>query len=231
MLGSDARRAVIGISLVVIGIVVVYGLNRPRSETVEKPVAKTNPIASTPGRARPSKPAPAFNFDERELAVSAESTLEAPHFDLAKLDYERLRKRTPDSLYWLLAAPTDDPAVLRARQAEREKRNRQYGRVVSSTAKAGEIEDYYAFRRRLSEDYIEVVQSILNDHGDELSERDVGLFELTIALHAARLSELPQRMNDALRRKSEYDQVKQAWQAQRHADSEQHSSDTNRSLE
>lgn len=231
MFGPAAMRGVIGIALLVIGIVVVYAVNRPRPKTVEKPVATTDANATKPERAGASRSAPAFDSDQPKLAVSAEATFEAPHFDLAKLDYESLRKRTPDSLYWLLAAPTEDPEALKARQVERERRNAQYGRVVSSAATVAEIEDYYAYRRRLSEDYIEVAQLILNDHGDELSERDVGLFELTIALHAARLSELPKKMDDALRRKSEYDRVKEVWQAQRHADSEARSPDTKGSPE
>ena len=81
-----------------------------------------------------------------------------------------------------------------------------------------EIEDYYAYRRRLSEDYVEVSQLILDDHGDALADRDVGLLELTIALHASRLSEIPRKLDDALRRKAEYEEVKRAWQAQQEAE-------------
>lgn len=143
------------------------------------------------------------------------------HFDLAELDFEALRDRTPDSLYWLMAAPTDDPKALEARARAREERNRQYGKVVSNTATVEEIHDYYAYRRKLSEDYIEVLQLILDEHGDELSERDAGLFELTISMHSARLAEIPSKLDDALQRKAEYDRVKQAWQEQQRKESDE----------
>ena len=124
-----------------------------------------------------------------------------PPFDLAKLDFRALRSRTPDSLYWLMAAPTDDPDALEARRIARQERDLQYRKVVSNTATAEEIQDYYAFRQKLSEDYVEISQLILDAHGDALSERDVGLLELAISMHAAALLEIPVRLDAALQRK------------------------------
>lgn len=144
----------------------------------------------------------------------SEPGAEAPSFDLGDLDYEALRKRTPHNLYWLMAAPTEDPSLLEARRKAREERNQQYGKVVSNTASVEEIRDYYAYKRKLSEDYIEVLQLILDEHGSELSERDVGLLELAMTMHSSLLSDLPKKEDDALQRKAEYDRVKQAWQEQ-----------------
>lgn len=230
MLGQGTMRAAVGTALLVIGVVAAYLLIRDASEIEGEPSASvTDGERSARDRPRKRPPSPAFGFEDEDVDVSIDATLEAPHFDLGQLDFEALRERAPNSLYWLLAAPTDDPAVLEARRAEKARRNEQYGRVLSGEASVEEIEDYYAYRRRLSEDYVEVAQLILDTHGDEMSERDVGLFELTIALHGSRLSELPQKLDDALRRKTEYDEVKRAWQAQQAAELEERAGDTHSS--
>ena len=153
-----------------------------------------------------------------EVTLSPESVFEAPYLDLGRLDFDELRTHAPENLYWLMAVPTDDPELLEQRRIAKEQRNAQYGKVLASTASIEEIEDYYAYRRKLSEDYVEIAQLILDQHGEELSERDAGLFELTIAMHSARLAQMPTERREALRRKSEYDQVKQAWQEQQRED-------------
>ena len=218
-------RVAVAVALVLaLGIAAVLLLNRGQ----EAPVTSgEEPSAQKPAKRleRPRDSTP-FDYEDPGIELPEGSTTVAPHFDLANLDLAALRARTPDNLYWLLAAPTEDPAVLEARAAEKKRRNDQYGRVLSSTATTDEIEDYYAYRRRLSEDYIEVSQLILDDHGDALAERDVGLLELTIALHTSRLSEVPRKLDDALRRKSEYEAVKRAWQAQQEAEREALGADT-----
>jgi hypothetical protein len=213
------RRILITVLLLTAGVVVAVLLNRlVGRRPTEIPAAPNDGTAPPLGSATVSSGVVAAD-DPGDAGVE---DLEAQpfRFDLAELDYEELRRRTPDSLYWLMAAPTDDPALRTARARAREERNRQYGKVVSNTATVEEIRDYYAYRRKLSEDYIEVLQLILDDHGDELSERDAGLFELTISMHAARLAEIPAKLDDAMRRKAEYDRVKAEWREQRRKDPE-----------
>lgn len=208
------RRVLITLLLVGAGVAVAYFLNRKGGA----PAESADSSGSVP-RASSSSPSPlsetgAVVNDAADAGVP-DSADEPFHFDLADLDFEAIRRQTPRSLYWLMAAPTDDPEVLDARARARAERNRQYGKVVSNTATVEEIHDYYAYRRKLSEDYIEVLQLILDEHGDELSERDTGLFELTISMHSARLAEIPAKLDDALHRKTEYDEAKQEWQEQK----------------
>lgn len=210
---SRMRRIVIILLLVGAGVAAAYLLNRSEGRTQES-AESTAPPPRAPADSwtisRGSAP-----FDKMADAGVEDTKSEPFYFDLAELDFSAIRARTPDSLYWLMAAPTDDSEVLAARAREREERNRQYGKVVSNTATVEEINDYYAYRRKLSEDYIEVLQLILDEHGDELSERHSGLFELTISMHTARLAEIPSKIDDALRRKLEYDQAKTEWQKQK----------------
>lgn len=210
------RRVLITLLLVGAGAAAAYSLNRCTGTTSEQG------NAATEGQRRERTPPARRAFTDTEWDVSADAGIEnqvgeptAPYFDLGDLDFDAIREKTPDSLYWLMAAPTDDAEILRARAEAREARNQQYGKVVSSTATEEQIRDYYAYRKTLSEDYIEVLQLILDEHGSELSDRDVGLFELTISMHSARLGEIPAKLDDALQRKAEYDRVKQAWQEQR----------------
>jgi len=222
------RRVTVGVALLVAGLAVVVWLNRDvTGATAAEPSKASN--GEKPDTDRKKLRAPRPWLDELDAGISFEGVTEAPHFDLANLDFEALRARTPDSLYWLMAMPTDDPELLEQRREAKRRRNEQYGRVLSSTASVEEIHDYFAYRRKLSEDYIEVVQLILDEHGDDLSDRDTGLFEFTIAMHTARLAELPTKLDDALRRKSEYDEVKKAWQAQQRAEADRSGSDTENS--
>jgi len=212
------QRFLIGLALVGAGIAFALFLNRRTAQTSE-PYVKAPDFESAKGtevdRALPQQPP----YDGGiplvgDAGAGIDPSMEAPSFDLGDLDYEALRKQTPHSLYWLMAAPTDDPDVLQARREVRDERNRQYGKVVSNTATVEEIRDYYAYKRKLSEDYVEVLQLILDEHGDELAERDVGLLELALSMHSSLLSELPRKEDDALHRKAEYDRVKRAWQEQ-----------------
>lgn len=213
------RRILITVLLVSAGVAVAFLLNRQSGEAPAQR-AEGSPEPAMPESTPSWIPRPA---DLPDAGVDGGAMGPEPqpfHFDLGDLDFDALHRQTPDSLYWSMAAPTDDPAVLEARAKAREERNRQYGKVVSNTATVEEIRDYYAYRRKLSEDYIEVLQLILDEHGDELSERDTGLFELTISMHAARLAEIPSKLDDALQRKAEYDRVKAQWQAEQRKDDE-----------
>ena len=131
----------------------------------------------------------------------------------ANVDLVAARKAMPDNLYWKHAAPTKDEKELAERVKLKRERNAQYGKVLSNTATVDEIHAYYAYKKRQSEDYVKFLQYLLQKHGDELSERDVGLYELGIELHTVRASEVPRQLNDALRRRAEYVKKKEAWLA------------------
>ncbi|MGB5695835.1 MAG: hypothetical protein WBM46_09300 [Polyangiales bacterium] len=207
------QRFLVGAALVGAGIAFAFFLNRRDAVAPDRDAApgRDSGAVSTVDRSLPDQP---FADGGVTHDAGAEFDSNTPSFDLGDLDYDALRQQTPDSLYWLMAAPSKDPEVLEARRRAREERNQQYGKVVSNTASVEEIRNYYAYRRQLSEDYVEVMQLILDQHGDELPERDVGLLELALAMHSSLLSELPKKEDDALQRKTEYDRVKRAWQQQ-----------------
>jgi hypothetical protein len=116
------------------------------------------------------------------------------------VDLDRLRERLPDNLYWQLGAPTDDKNVLARRAEQARQSNELFGKVQSTTASEEEILRYYADRRRMSEDYIQFAQTVLAEYRSQLPEKDIGLYELSINLHRARLAEIPRNQSDALAR-------------------------------
>jgi hypothetical protein len=85
--------------------------------------------------------------------------------------------------------------------------------VLSNTATEQEIRDYFALRYRLSSEYIEFANYLLDHYRDDIPERDVGLLELAVELHLARLEEIPRQQADAFERKQKHDAAREAWLA------------------
>lgn len=131
----------------------------------------------------------------------------------AAVDMEEVRKAMPDNLYWNLASPTKDPAVLEERDAERARWNVEYGKMLSGTGTEEEIRTFYDYRARLSGDYIEFATYLVDHYGSILSERDINLLKLVIRLHRARLEEIPRKIEVALERKRAQDAARAAWLA------------------
>ena len=115
-----------------------------------------------------------------------------------KLD--ELRARLPDNRYWALGAPTSDPAVAKARAARAERDNAALGRIQANEASREEVRAYYAERRAISSDYLQIAEVVLTEQGDRLTERDRGMFELSVTLHRARLQQIERDESDALAR-------------------------------
>lgn len=116
------------------------------------------------------------------------------------MNLDALRSRLPGNRYWALGAPTSDPEVARARARRAELDNTALGRIQANEAGPQDIRAYYAERRALSSDYLELAQLVLKDQGDQLSPRDRGMFELSVNLHRARLQQIDRDEADALRR-------------------------------
>jgi hypothetical protein len=129
------------------------------------------------------------------------------------VDLEEVRKVMPDNLYWKLSVPTQDPDVLEERDAERAGWNVEYGKILSGTASEEEIRAFYDQRARLSGDYIEFATYLLDHHGENLPEKDVGLLKLAVRLHRARLEEIPRKIEEAVERKWKQDAAREAWLA------------------
>ena len=78
--------------------------------------------------------------------------------------------------------------------------NTAFGRIQANEATPEEIRAYYAERRAISRDYLELAQLVLAEQGDRLPERDRGLFELSASLHRSRLPQIDRDEADALAR-------------------------------
>jgi hypothetical protein len=129
----------------------------------------------------------------------------------AQVDLAEVHRAMPDNLFFELAVPTTDEAVIEARAAERRRWNEEYGKILSGTGTEEEIRAYYDQRARLSTDYIEFTSYLLDHYRDVLLERDVGLLELARKLHAARLEEIPRKVEEAFERKRQQDEAREAW--------------------
>ena len=135
----------------------------------------------------------------------------------AAVDLHALQVELPDNLYWKMAVPTKDQAILDEREAERDRWNVEYGKILSNTATPDEIDTYYAYRYRLSSDYIQGATIILADYGDRLEQKDVGLLKIAIELHMARLEEIPRQIEEAHERCAAHERVRQEWLASQKA--------------
>jgi hypothetical protein len=129
-------------------------------------------------------------------AATADPIAAAPPYPV-KLD--ALRAQIPDNRYWSLGAPTSDPAVAKLRAARAEQDNRDLGRITANEATPEQIRTYYAERRAISKDYLELAELVLKQI-DALPERDRGMFELSANLHRARLQQIDRDQTDALTR-------------------------------
>jgi hypothetical protein len=117
------------------------------------------------------------------------------------VNLDALRARLPENRYWTLGAPTSDPTVARARAQRAERDNVVFGRIQSGEARPDEIRAYYAERRAISRDYLQVAELVLAEQGDALPERDRGMFELSVTMHRARLLQIERDEADALARR------------------------------
>lgn len=129
----------------------------------------------------------------------------------AAVDLEAVRRAMPDNLYWRMSSPTKDENVLRERAEERARWNEAYGKVLSNTATEQEIDAYYAQRDRLASDYIQFATYILENHGTQLSIRDLGLLKVAVELNLAQLEEIPRRIEEAQQRRVAHQQARDAW--------------------
>lgn len=217
--------------LVLIGLVVLplilaalvgmwMGLNRSESP----PSADQSPTASLPPARKSAAPptpadAPSHDAPEQDAAEDAAAEPSAPAdpldtFDAGgweAVDLDRVRAALPGNLYWTLSAPTKDAAIIEARRAERDRWNVEYGKVLSNTATAEEVDAYYLQRKRLSSDYIEFATHLLVNYGTKLPKRDVGLLKLAVDMHLTRLQEIPGQLAEAHERRIAHDAARRAW--------------------
>ena len=129
----------------------------------------------------------------------------------AAVDLGAVRAAMPENLYWRMGVPTSDPEILRWREEERARWNVEYGKVLSNTATEEEVVAYFEHRDRLASDYVEFITHILENYGESLTLRDVGLLKVAAELNLARLEEIPRQMADALERRKAHAEAREAW--------------------
>jgi hypothetical protein len=102
-----------------------------------------------------------------------------------------------------------------ARRGETRARwNTEYGKILSNTASAEEIDAYYAERQALAQDYVDFATYLLATYGEQLTVRDVGLLKVAIELNLARLERFPRDIADAHERRAAHDAARRAWREQ-----------------
>jgi len=211
--------ALLAAALLAVLIADPFRLARPAGDDPARapsaPAPGTGSPSALPSHARvPSSPRAAPTGDPGAPSdldpISASEPDDGPGPDYP-VDLEALRARLPDNLYWQLGQPTRDPAILERRAEEERRWNELYGKVLSNGASEEEINRYYDHRRRVSEDYVEFATLVLQEHGDRLSDRDRGMYELSVKLHSARLEEIPRQTADALARREAHQQRREEW--------------------
>jgi hypothetical protein len=200
-----------GLGALAAGIAIWNVAGNPTAPTTPAAVAR-KPATATPPRSlsAPETPTPEA-VDEQPLAFDPLKPLEEGQAGWDIVNLEHVRAAMPDNIYWTMSSPTDDPAVLEARDEERERWNTEYGKVLSNTATKAEVDAYYAHRQRLSTDYIELGVHLLEHYGEDLPRQDVALLKVAIELHVARLEEIPRQIMEAHERREAHDAARRAW--------------------
>jgi hypothetical protein len=135
----------------------------------------------------------------------------APRGTWEALDMEAVRAAMPNNMYWAMGAPTKDPDLLKWREDERARWNVEYGKVLSNTATAEEIDAYFAERKRISDDYLEFVVHVLTNYSGAIPREGVSMLKLAGELHAARLEEMPRQQAEAHSRHEAHEAARRAW--------------------
>jgi hypothetical protein len=131
-----------------------------------------------------------------------------------RIDFDEIRRALPDSMYWRMAFPTKDPALLAERERIRAEWSAQYAKVLSNTATDEEIDAYYAQQQQLSNDYLEFLVYLAEHYGNEVPRSEVGALKLAGEMHLARLEEFPRKIAEAKERHAAHEAARQAWLAQ-----------------
>ncbi len=221
MRGASRTGLVIAVVLALGGIAfLLHRVNaerRPdRAITPAVEVAKAPPAAASPLAQR----TPDWHADfgvpagpSSDLAYKADPANpgEDSADQWAKVDFDEIRKAMPDSMYWKMAFPTKDPALLEERERIRDEWNRQYGKVQSNTATDEEIDAYYAAQQQLSNDYLEFLVYLGQHYGGVVPRGEIGGLKLAADMHLAKLEELPRKIAEAKERHAAHEKARQAW--------------------
>lgn len=206
--------AVVGSLAVLAVVVVLLEARRPSPPPAEKalpppPNEAPAPVASARPEARSREPRP---------ATPASVPQEVPYIEglvYGEIDLREALALMPDNIYWTQGAPTKDPEVLAAREAERKRRNEEYGRVLSGDASEDEVRAYYDYKKKVSADYLEFSEFMARRYRNSDNKEFVGMLELATKMHAEKLQQLPAELEDALARARERAKIREDWKRQK----------------
>jgi len=171
----------------------------------QAPAAAPTPAASSTREAR----------DPVRTAAAPEEPV--PYIEglvYGEIDLREARELMPDNIYWQLGSPTKDPAVLAEREAEKQRRNEEFGKVQAGDASEDEVRAYYDYKTRLSQDYLEFSEFMARRYRESKNDQFVGMLELAAKMHAAKLTQLPGELEDALQRSREREKIREDWRRQ-----------------
>jgi hypothetical protein len=217
MRASWARGIAVGVLLLVAAGLVVWRTAGP--EPASQPDAPADEdVAAAPVE---STGEPAGDPDAEDVAAGLADALpelrEAPRGAWVHVDMKALQRTIPNNLYWAMAMPTKDEALIEWRREERTRWNVEYGKVLSGTGTEEEVTGYYAYRQRLSNDYVEFAGYVLAHYGDKLSGQDKALLNLAMDMHMVRLEEIPRQLAEAQERRRQHEEARSVWLAEQQA--------------
>jgi len=204
---------IVGVLLLLIAVVALLESRRAQEGAAPADSVTAPAAGSSQPQSRPAPPpALVMTPPQREPAAAPEPVPYIENLVWGDIDLREAQAIMPDNLYWKWGAPTDDPELLAEREAEKKRRNEEYGRVLSGDAGEEEVDAYYDYRERLSTDYLEFAEWMRNRYGDGLSEEFRGLLDLSIKLHSARLAQMSQDRDRALAHSRERARIRAEWQ-------------------
>jgi hypothetical protein len=177
-------------------------------------MAGTRPEPPRPPSVPPAAPPAPVPRDEAQPEADRPDIAVLPETAWANVDLAAIREVMPENLFWRMAVPTTDPEVMARRGETRARWNTEYGKILSNTASAEEIDAYYAERQALAQDYVDFATYLLATYGEQLTVRDVGLLKVAIELNLARLERFPRDIADAHERRAAHDAARRAWREQ-----------------
>ena len=183
-------------------------------ERVEGSISKTKDTDSQVALIQPlnteSKDVPTT---EREVITewyAAKGTnLVAPMSDTEFL--AELELALPNNSYWLLAAPTEDGALLESRIDGENEREKRAGLIQAGLASETDIVNHFEFLRQTSEDFIVFSEFVINHYANHLPEHAIQMHKLSIKLHRSRLADMTDQKAQAFSVLERNLQRKQAW--------------------
>jgi hypothetical protein len=200
-------------ALVAAGLLLVW----TGSERDRPPATGAGDLPAVAANAPASMAPPEPDAAAQEVEDASEGMYDASAAAWSQVDLDEVRAALPDNSYWRRSAPTDDPQLLAQREEDRAYWEAEYGKVLSNTATEEQVRDYYAHQRMVSSDAIEFSTHLLEHYGDVLPERDVGMLQLAMKLHMAKLEELPRNLQAALERRDDHEQRRNEWLEQQRA--------------